>query len=756
MEEIIEFKPQVPLLNLQEDRDMLSDFSREAQRHLMSARNSLLILETVVSDKEAIESIFKTFHTIKGMADFLNLHDIFQLSKASEKLLDLIRKRAIGFDEKTGGLIQSAVFSLQELLELLDEQIFQNGELKSSYCDISPLMGAIQIVVQSVKKDSVKVPPAQRMPTIQFSADMNVYTKFETQLQAAGEEFLVKKELVKRLLSDFLVLSKELKELQSKLKERQRELIKERELALKLTQQAQNEARAKSEYLANMSHEIRTLINAMMGFTELLRDSPLNNKQKEHLNTVMISGKMLLGIVNDILDFSKVESGKLTFEKIDFDVRQSVVEVFQIIRPRLMGKPISLYFSIDAAIPRAVNGDPTRLKQILINLLDNAIKFTEDGSIGLVLTLAEQEKESLIPLNFKVSDTGIGIPEDRRTAIFESYTQADDSTTRLYGGTGLGLTLCKTFVEKMGGQISVHSEFGKGSQFEFTIEMPRAQHGLRIPDPLPPELADKSMVIVSRDEYVIAALQKICQDMKVIDVAVAASAKQTSELLLKMEAGKKSLPEMVFIDAMLPHKEGFMLSYKISQQERYQKIKRIAVAADVKLDNSLEFRDAGFHQLLAKPVIAKEVYDMVSLQTGKDSTSGRRVLREELDKISCDGIRILVVEDSPPNQELLKVHFESLGCVCDYANNGQEAIDKLKEKAFDICFMDLQMPVLGGVEATKFIRRELKIKIPIIALTAAEVEEEKQKCLDAGMNDYLPKPFDVDELKAKIIKCAKM
>ncbi|HPB67746.1 MAG TPA: response regulator [Candidatus Omnitrophota bacterium] len=755
-----EFLPQVPHLDLSEGTEMLTDFSREAQRHLIAARNALLILETVPSDREAVEDVFKTFHTIKGLADFLELHDIFALTASSETLLDKFRKNLLPLDNEMILLIAQAIEALQKLLELLDEQIANGGELKSEYLDVKSIITAVE---DTVRKSHLAARPAKpvvrNIPKINFEPDMTACALLKQQLEQAQDRIECEVSVLSKLLQDYEETGRELKVAQSKLHERQRELIKERELAIKLTQQAQEEARAKSEYLANMSHEIRTLINAIMGFTDVLKESGLNSKQNEHLNTIIVSGRMLLEIVNDILDFSKVESGKLKLETIPFHLDYVIEEVFKIIRTRLAGKLINLYFNVAPDVPRFLMGDPTRLKQIFINLIDNAIKFTEHGEIGLEVSLAGQN-EFTVPgpvIKFVVRDTGIGIPDDRKDAVFETFTQVSDSTTRLYGGSGLGLALCKTFVETMGGAIWVESKLGEGSRFIFTIRFDEATDA-------PPkgevvvlkDNAGAEVLIVDMHETSLRQYLPQFEAARLSVLAVCQSAKQASELLLSREKEQQTLPVLIFVDLLLPEKQAYMLAYKLKQQEHYKNIKLIGVSSDVKSETSAEFTHAGFDSFLPKPIIPEELWDVLQRVLGEKVDTTRVLSDEMIQKISCSGIKILVAEDSVPNMELLKIHFETLGCTCDYATNGQEAIDFLRQSDYNICFMDLQMPVMGGVEATKIIRNELKKKLPIVALTAAELEDEKERCLEAGMTDYLPKPFGVDELKEKIIRNTKM
>ncbi len=756
------FKPEIPSLDLAEDGEMLKDFSREAQRHLIAARNSLLVLETVATDKEAVESIFKTFHTIKGLSDFLRLRDICALTRTAEAVLDACRKGQISFDERVLETVREAVDGLQTLLDLLDRQIAAGGTLKEPYFDA----GGVIASLESLKTSSIGAKPAhpadrgrKPAPVIQAAPEASFFREIEGRLTDDGKPISLSPEEFRRLRGEFKVLENEVKLIRGKLQERQRELIRERELALRLTEQAQAEARAKSEYLASMSHEIRTLINAVLGFTELLQESPLSDKQREHLKTIVVSGRMMLDIVNDILDLAKVEAGRLNLEEIDFHLEELVVEVFRIIRSRLDGKPVDLFYRIAPDVPPFLNGDPTRLKQILINLLDNALKFTERGEVGLEISLESGETAlpGRHPLRFVVQDSGIGIPEDRLDRIFDSFCQADDATTRLYGGTGLGLTLCKTFVEKMGGRIWVESEVGRGSRFLFVITLPEGRVGVgHEPAVLSQVLRGRSVLVVEHHPSSSAALSSCCRSLGLEVLGEARTAKQAAEMLLEWERADAPLPEVIVIDLLLPEQQGYMLACKIKQQTRYQSLRLVAASSDIKVESSEEYRQAGFDAFLAKPYIREEVADLFGRLYGTEGATARRFSDDQLEKISCEGIRVLVVEDSAPNQELLKVHFEGLGCVCDFASNGELAIELMKNNTYDLVFMDLQMPVMGGIEAAKVIRGELGSKVPIIALTAAEVAEEREHCLAAGMNDYLVKPFGVEELKAKVVRWARM
>ncbi len=746
-----QFFPKVPVLDLAENREMIAEFIAEALKHLLTVKNSILILESMSSDQEATDTIFKAFHTIKGLADFLNLDDIRTLTEETETLVNLVRRNVLKFDNKAASVITQSVDGLHKLIELLNEQLINHGELKSAYYDVSALIKSIRLITD-------KISPESFGSSVEFQREIPTISMEETQKGSqpvqpvssgqAGDNQKLNVELEET--------RRELQRAQGKLAERQRELIRERELSIKLTQQAQATARAKSEYLATMAHEIRTLINAILGFADLVKKGTLNAKQKDHLETITLSGKLLLGIVNDILDFSKVEAGKLKLESIKFDLVYVIEEVFKIIRTRL-NKPVNLFFDVRDDVPRCLTGDPTRLKQIFINLIDNSIKFTEKGEIGLTVGVDSQTSTvkgtNAIKLHFVVQDTGIGIPENRRNSIFESFTQADTSITRIYGGSGLGLSLCKNYIETMGGRIWVESEMGKGSRFIFQITLETATPDAPFkPASLPKDLQSKKVYLVDKSARSRETFAKLCKRLNLKLIGSAEQVEEAANTLSNKKETKSALPDIIFVDMMFPEQAGPTLVSRLRQDDRLRETKIVAVSADVRIDTA----QYGVDNFLSKPFIDSECVDILEQTFGLKPQDDRLMTPEAVQKISCAGIKILVVEDSLPNQELLKVHFESLGCEVDYVSNGQEAIDKVKNNSYDICFMDLQMPVMGGLQATQIIRKEFKKEFPIIALTAAALEEERQSCLAAGMNDYLAKPFNFIELKEKVIRSTKM
>lgn len=397
---------------------------------------------------------------------------------------------------------------------------------------------------------------------------------------------------------------------------------------------------AKSQFLANMSHEIRTPMNAIIGFIDLARDENNAKRRHEYLALAASSGEHLLDIINDILDFSKAEAGELALESIDFDLHQMINNTMQMVCQKAVSKGLKTYSTIDDKITFFVEGDPTRLRQVLINLLGNAIKFTSHGSVGVRVTIVEDMGDKKT-IQFSVEDTGVGIPDDKKKIIFKSFSQADAATTREYGGTGLGLAICKTYVEKMGGVIWIESVEGKGSSFIFKI----------------PFKAKQSIVHQKR----------------------------------------------------------------ISQNALLGK-------AALSTDNNSALRQPD------EPISA----------------------RPKAHEISCKGIRILLAEDNPVNVKLMKILLSKLESIFDIVPNGQAACNALKRHHYDVVLMDVHMPVMNGLDATKNIRQEINHHIPIIALTAAAMQPDIEKCYQSGMNDILFKPINVEDLKAKLWAWGKL
>ncbi|MDP8265338.1 MAG: response regulator [Candidatus Aceula meridiana] len=711
----IEFTPKVPVLDLKEQGAMLSDFTTESLELLMDAKNAILTLETVPNDLQALNNAFKVFYTITGLAEFLNLHDIQRLTKDAEELFDLWRKGLLVFDAKLIEVSLEVVDTTRKLLDALHEQLSEKGEIKD-YVDITPVLKTIYNVKRNIQLDDAQ----------------------ETKKKSSKKVMPIKMD-----------------DSRANLMKRQQELVQERELAMRLSQQAQREASEKGEMLASMSHEMRTLINAILGFSDLLIKSPLEDKQKEFLSSIHSSGELLLEIINNILDLAKVERGKIKFEKVGFHFEELIEDVFRIIRTRLEGKPIALFYDIDLTVPLGLKGDPTRLRQILINLLNNSVKFTKKGEIGLKVSLAEKSLKNETTLLFRVSDTGIGIPKSRQNFIFEPFTQGDNSVSREYGGTGLGLTISRSYVEAMGGKLWVESEEGKGSNFIFSMSFPLDKaSGQRKISKLPAKaLSEKTAFIVDKDTR--GALQGCCEHYKIKTTLAEGDSKQIFNDLQKQANSKQGAPDIIFIDILTGREDSYLLASKVRNDELLKTTKIIAVAADIRMSVSSEAYEQCFDDFLLRPILHGEFLSVIQKSLGIKFTEEIKSSDGEKDDVSCEGIKVLIVDDSPTNIELIKAYFESIGCKGSYAVNGQEAIEKIRENEYDICFMDLQMPVLNGYAAAQIIRDEISKDLPIVALTAADISEDRERCMQIGFNDFLMKPFDMDEFQGKIIQYGK-
>ncbi len=506
---------------------------------------------------------------------------------------------------------------------------------------------------------------------------------------------------------------------------------------------------AKSQFLANMSHEIRTPMNAILGFIDLARVESDTEKRDEYLSLTASSGEHLLAIINDILDFSKAEAGELTLEAIDFDLQQMVNNTLRMVSQKALSKGLETFCDIDEKIKYFVEGDPTRLRQILINLLGNAIKFTRHGSVGIRVTVVE-ELDDKKTLQFSVEDTGIGIPEDKTEVIFQSFSQADAATTREYGGTGLGLAICKKYVEKMGGAIWIESVAGQGSSFIFRITL-KAKESIvhqQIQPISQAALKDKTVLILDDDSDARHLTYIICTDMG-MQVAQAVSLEEwyrdSAGRVLKGSSIDLALIGLHGVDEQL----GTIIG-EIRAVEKLKSAKIIALCSNPKKGDAQKARDKDIDAYLPKPFTKDTLVNVMTTVLGDARTDGPITTRHMAQELSCKGIRILLAEDNPVNIKLMEIILRNLGCTFDTVTDGQKACDALKKKDYDVVLMDVHMPVMNGLDATMLIRQEINPEVPIIALTAAAMQEEKAKCFASGMDDIVLKPIKVDELKQKL------
>ncbi|MCP4698461.1 MAG: response regulator [Gammaproteobacteria bacterium] len=530
---------------------------------------------------------------------------------------------------------------------------------------------------------------------------------------------------------------------------------KQAELALHEAKEAAESAnRAKSEFLANMSHEIRTPMNAVIGFTELALQTGLTEKQRDYLNKIKTSGYSLLNLLNDILDFSKIEAGKLNIECVNFQLEDMLNNLLEVLGHAAADKGLKFVTLIAADAPRALKGDPLRLGQVLTNLSNNAIKFTEKGEITVNVALAEEPDETdskRVKLRFSVQDTGIGLTPEQISRLFHSFSQADGSTTRKFGGTGLGLAISKQLAELMGGAIGVESEAGKGSTFWFTAEFIRQAEKLRLLLHLAPELQGMKVLIADDCELSRNILGKMLRSFSFVPV-LAASGEEALAVLAAEEGFK-----LAILDWRMPGMDGIETAKKTIRQSRGVVPKIIMLTAF----NHEEIRqqvivEAAIDAFLLKPITRSLLFDTIMGVFGRKTRkapAGEETARQPDISREIRGAHILLAEDNPINQELAAEILKQAGLHVTVAGNGKEALEKLAERAensaFDAVLMDIQMPEMDGYEAARLIRdNPCYEKLPVIAMTANALKGDEEKCRAAGMNDYVAKPIDVARLFA--------
>jgi signal transduction histidine kinase/DNA-binding response OmpR family regulator len=683
------------------------------------------------------ESGQRGFLLTGGRPEYLKAYDLGAATSA-KKLDELARLTAQSSDQQSRLLGTLAPLISKKFAEMDQTlQLQRTGRVKSALDLVQSGDGERYMVEIRGLVDKADLFERSRLD--QSAWDAVIVRNLKVFLDVVGALFTVS-----LLLAVYMVVGREMRE------------RKRVELELACARDgAEAASRAKGDFMANVSHEIRTPMNAILGMTELTLDTDLAPQQRENLEVVRSATDSLLAIIDDLLDFSKMEAGKLSLTQEDFGLRDHLAETLSLLGLRAVDKGLELSCRIDPGVPDRLSGDPSRLRQILVNLVGNAIKFTKTGDVVVeVHAKAVDRPEGVLELHFQVRDTGIGIASEKQQMVFNPFTQADGSTTRLYGGTGLGLTISSQLAALMGGRLWVESELGVGSTFHFTANFGLSAQATAVEPSLLSSLQGLRVLVVDDNAVNRQILEELLIFWQMVPTLVEGGAAAIAEIKRASESGEPY--PLVLLDALMPDMDGFSVAKRIKIDFELDTTVLLMLTSSDRQGFADLARSAGIAACLNKPIHQNKLLDAI-LQAVLRSPRVEATPRLEPDAVSGqEPLRILMAEDNPHNQRVASLILCKAGHAVTFAINGLEAVETLKKSRFDLILMDLQMPLMDGLQATAAIRLHeagTSRRTPIIAMTAHAMKEDKDRCLAAGMDGYVSKPIQSKTLLRAIKDC---